>query len=168
MHCSSCAAAVATLMLGATAVAAADRRDDLVTPYQVAQVKQVAPETDGARASPEAAATVLDNEDVQGILGRQVLSSTGEDMGRVIDVVVDRNGQVRAAVIDFGGFLGVGNRKVAVDWNALHFAPASSKDQRITLDLTRDQVKAAPEYKDGQPLVVLGTAESLQSSPPPD
>ena len=71
----------------------------------------------------EAAATVLDQQDVQGILGRQVLSAAGEDMGRVIDVVVDRAGQVRAAVIDFGGFLGVGNRKVAIDWGALRFAP---------------------------------------------
>jgi hypothetical protein len=40
-----------------------------------------------------------------------------EDMGRIVDVIVDRSGQVRAAVIDFGGFLGVGSRKIAVDWN---------------------------------------------------
>ena len=57
-------------------------------------------------------------------------------MGRVIDIVVDRTGQVRAAVIDFGGFLGVGSRKIAVDWNALRFAPTGSKYDRITLDLT--------------------------------
>jgi hypothetical protein len=36
-------------------------------------------------------------------------------MGRVVNVVVDQSGQVRAAIIDFGGFLGVGNRKIAVD-----------------------------------------------------
>ena len=115
----------------------------------------------------EAAATVLDRQDVQGILGRQVLSSAGEDMGRVIDVVVDRNGQVRAAVIDFGGFLGVGNRKVAIDWSALRFSPTGSNYERITLDLTRDQVKAMPEYKDGRPLVVVGAAEGVQSPLPP-
>jgi len=111
----------------------------------------------------DVAATVLDQQDVQGILGRQVVSSAGQDMGRVIDVVVDRSGQVRAAVIDFGGFLGVGNRKVAIDWNALHFAPTGSKDDRITLDLTREQVSAAPEYKDGRPLVVLGAADGPPS-----
>jgi hypothetical protein len=99
------------------------------------------------------------------VLGLRVRSSAGEDMGRIINVVVDGTGHVRAAVIDFGGFLGVGARKIAVDWNALHFAPAGSKDDRITLELTRDQVKAAPEYKDGRPLVMLGTAESLQPSP---
>ena len=69
---------------------------------------------------------------------------------------VDQDGQVRAAVIDFGGFLGVGSRKIVVDWRALHFAPADQPD-RISLDLTRDQLSAAPEYKAGQPVVVLGS-----------
>ena len=110
--------------------------------------------------------TVVGNQNVQSVLGRQVLGSAGEDMGRVIDIVVDRNGQVRAAVIDFGGFLGVGSRKIAVDWAALRFAPTGSKSDRITLDLTRDQVKAAPEYKDGRPLVVVGTVEGLHPSLP--
>jgi hypothetical protein len=71
---------------------------------------------------------------------------------------------VRAAVIDFGGFLGVGNRKVAIDWNAFHFAPTGSKYDQITLALTRDQVKDAPEYKEGKPLVVLG---AIDTSPIP-
>ena len=124
--------------------------------------------TDGSasRASADVAAIVLARQDVQGILGRQVLSSAGEDMGRVVDIVVDRSGQVRAAVIDFGGFLGVGNRKVAIDWNALHFAPTGSREDRITLDLTREQVKAAPEYRDGAPLIMLGAADSVPAAPP--
>jgi hypothetical protein len=99
--------------------------------------------------------TVLAYRDVQGVLGKEVRSSVGEDMGRVVDVLVDRSGQVRAAVIDFGGFLGVGSRKVVVDWNALHFAPAD-QPELISLDLTRNQVKEAPEYKPGKPVVVLG------------
>ena len=99
--------------------------------------------------------TVLPYQDVQGVLGKEIRSSADEDMGRVVDVLVDQAGHVRAAVIDFGGFLGVGNRKVVVDWTALHFAPADQRD-RISLDLTRDQVKQAPEYKPGKPVVVLG------------
>jgi hypothetical protein len=69
-------------------------------------------------------------------------------------VIVDRGSQARAVVIDFGGFLGVGSRRVAVDWSALRIAPAG-KDEPITLDLTRDQIKAAPEYKPGKPTIVL-------------
>jgi hypothetical protein len=99
-------------------------------------------------------AVPLDRQEAQGVLGREVRSAADENMGRIIDVIVDRVGNVRAAVIDFGGFLGVGSRKIAVDWNALHFGAVDGKD-RITVGFTRDQVKAAPEYQDGKSIVVL-------------
>ena len=109
----------------------------------------------GESGADDTGKTVLPYQDVQAVLGKEVRSSADEDMGRVVDVLVDQAGHVRAAVIDFGGFLGVGNRKVVVDWSALHFAPADQPD-RISLDLTRNQVKQAPEYKPGKPVVVLG------------
>ena len=100
------------------------------------------------------AAVALDRQEAQGVLGREVRSAADENMGRIIDVIVDRVGNVRAAVIDFGGFLGVGSRKIAVDWNALHFTAVDGND-RITVGFTRDQVKAAPEYQDGKSIIVL-------------
>ena len=108
--------------------------------------------------------SILLSHDVQGALGKEVRSGTGENLGRIVDVLVDQGGQVRAAVIDFGGFLGVGSRKIVVDWGALHFALAHERD-RISLNLTRDQVSAAPEYKPGQPIVVLG-GQGLTAVPP--
>jgi hypothetical protein len=69
---------------------------------------------------------------------------------------------VRGAVIDFGGFLGVGTRKIVVDWAALHFWNVANPSKSITLELTRDQVKAAPEYKDDQPIIVLGASGKLE------
>src|SRR3989440_7029371 len=113
----------------------------------------------------EPSVTILGSRQAQSVLGKEVRSSADENMGRIIDVIVDRSGRVRAAVIDFGGFLGVGSRKIAVDWNALSFAPASSKRDVVTLELTRDQVKAAPEYKEKQSVVVLGASGGLQSMP---
>jgi len=77
---------------------------------------------------------------------------------RSIGVIVKRTGEVRAAVIDFGGFLGVGSRAIAVDWSALRF-PTSGPMDHIILELTRDQVRLAPEYKPGEPLVVLGLGD---------
>ncbi len=109
--------------------------------------------------------TVLGNHEVEGVLGREVLSATNENMGRIVDVLVERGGQVCAAIIDFGGFLGVGSRKIAVDWTALHFPPPAKAGARIALELTRDQVKAAPEYHDGKPVVVLGALGKLESLP---
>jgi hypothetical protein len=109
--------------------------------------------------------TILNKHEVEGILGRDVRSAADENMGRVVDVLVDRSGQVRAAIIDFGGFLGVGSRKIAVDWNALHFPPPGKPGARIALDLNRDQVNAAPEYQDGKPVVVLGALGKLEPLP---
>jgi PRC-barrel domain protein len=109
-------------------------------------------------------ATVIDDREVEGILGKSVRSSAGEDMGQIVDVIVKRDGQVRAAVIDFGGFLGVGNRKIAVDWGALSFPPSGVIDH-VILNLTRDQVRLAPEYRSGEPLVVLGSAGPVPPAP---
>jgi hypothetical protein len=109
--------------------------------------------------------TVLNNHEVEGILGRPVLDAADENMGRIVDVIVDHSGRVRAAVIDFGGFLGVGSRKIAVDWSALHFPPPGQPNAKISLDLTRDQVKAAPEYQEGKPIVVLGALGKLEPLP---
>ena len=102
-------------------------------------------------------AVVLDDQEVSAILGKGVRSNAGEEMGRIVDVIVSRDGQIHAAIIDFGGFLGIGTRKIAVDWYALSFAPVG-KPGAITLELTRNQLRLAPQYKRGEPLVVVGTA----------
>ena len=81
-----------------------------------------------------------------GVLGKKVWGPDGSYMGLLVDVLVDKTGQPRAAVIDFGGFLGVGNRKIAVDWQLLQFNPADAK-QPIQLGVGRAAVKSAPEYK---------------------
>jgi PRC-barrel domain len=111
--------------------------------------------------APPASVTVIGARDAHGILGREVRSAANEDMGRIVDVIVDREGTVRAAVIDFGGFLGVGSRKIVVEWNALRFGGVASKSDSITLELTKEQVNAAPEYKEDTPVIVLGAAGRL-------
>ena len=136
-----------------------------------ASVAQDTGTTQGARTAPPDAAkepapppsvTVIGAKDAHGILGREVRSAANEDMGRVVDVIVDRDGTVRAAVIDFGGFLGVGSRKIVVDWKALRFGGVANKKDSITLELTKAQVAAAPDYKEDTPIVVLGASGSLQ------
>ena len=113
-------------------------------------------------AAPPPSVTIIGASDAHGVLGRDVLSAANEDMGRIVDVIVDRSGHVRAAVIDFGGFLGVGSRKIVVDWNAMRFGKIVNKKDSITLELTKAQVAAAPEYKEDKPIVVLGASGSLQ------
>lgn len=123
----------------------------------------------GEPAQPPAVGTpavVLDGGTTDTLLGKPVQSADGEDMGRIIDVIVDHSGTVRAAIIDFGGFLGVGTRKIAVDWRVLHFSQDGSMD-RITAELSRDQLRVAPVYKTGEPIVVVGRADAAPAAPAP-
>lgn len=84
-------------------------------------------------------------EVAEAILGQRVSDPKGNEIGRLVDVLVDANGQPEAAVIDFGGFMGVGNRKIAVHWSVLRFNPGNAK-HKVMLEMTPDQIKAAPEF----------------------
>jgi hypothetical protein len=132
------------------------------TPQPSAPPQAAPKEAAKPKEAPPASVTILSAREVHGVLGRDVRSAANEDMGKIIDVIVDRSGEVRAAVIDFGGFLGVGSRKIVVDWNALRFGRVADKTDSVTLELTKDQVKAAPEYKEDTPVVVLGATGTLE------
>jgi PRC-barrel domain len=93
----------------------------------------------GGRAAEEGQASAVP---LKSVLGRDVSSAPDGDGGRIIDLLVDRDGTVRAAVVEFGGFLGIGTRKVAIEWAAFRFSGRS-----IAVDVTREQIRAAPEYK---------------------
>jgi len=133
-------------------------QSDAKAPHASQEQQPVAPK----QPAPPPSVTIIEAKEAHGVLGRHVRSPANEDMGHIVDVIVDRAGAVRAAVIDFGGFLGVGSRKIVVDWNALHFGRIAEKADSITLELTKDQGTAAHEYKEGQAIVVLGAAGSLK------
>ena len=130
-------------------------------PPEKSQPSQQPPPAAPKQPAPPPSVTIIAPKEAHGVLGREVRSAANEDMGHIVDVIVDLRGAVRAAVIDFGGFLGVGVRKIVVDWSALHFGGMADKGDSITLELTREQVTAAPEYKENQPIVVLGATGSL-------
>ena len=55
------------------------------------------------------------------LIGTRVVSANNESIGDINDVIVDRNGQVMAAVVGVGGFLGIGEKDVAVPFKSLEF-----------------------------------------------
>jgi hypothetical protein len=136
------------LFLAVACLLACDRRAIAADPQPAAQVEHAPPQVE--HVPPEIAFAIL---------GSPVAAPDGKTIGRLVDVLVDASGTPQAGVIDVGGFMGVGARKIAVHWSALHFAPANPK-QPITLDLTLDQIKAAPEYRNPAkpaPVVVPAT-----------
>lgn len=88
------------------------------------------------------------------VLGRNVTPPKGVEGGRIVDVLIDGNGQVHAFVVEFGGFLGIGTRKIAVERTAFRFAGG-----KIMVDVSSEQIQAAREYKSGDlPYVVKAEA----------
>lgn len=96
---------------------------------------------------------------VMSILGSKVQGPKGEDLGRVVDVLADASGRVRIAIIDFGGFLGVGDRRIAVEWPLLRFSP--SDPASVVLSVERDKLKVLPDYKGAE------RPQVLMALPPP-
>jgi hypothetical protein len=111
----------------------------------------------------------LSPDTVVAILGKKARDASGHDMGLVVDVLVGRYGFPRAAVIDFGGFLGVGSRKIAIDWTLLGFK-LDDADAPIVLALDRSLIQAAPEYKPAatQPTQVVGPPQAPSGSGAPN
>jgi hypothetical protein len=109
------------------------------------------PETTG-EPRPVAGRQTVAKGSAMRILGRSVKGPGGTVVAQIVNVLVDDSGQPLGAVLDYGGFLGVGKRRIAVAWPMLHFEKTA-----ITLSLTRDQLKDFPEFREGAD-AVLATA----------
>lgn len=82
--------------------------------------------------------------------GNKVMSSDGEHVGKISDIMLDvRSGRIAYAVLSSGGFLGVGNRLHAIPWSALTL---DTDDRCFILDASAERIKNAPGFdKDNWP-----------------
>lgn len=79
------------------------------------------------------------------LIGKNVYGRDNEKIGEVDDVILDANGQAKQLVVSSGGFLGIGEKQVAVDYTAANW---DSQNNRLNLaGMSRDDVKAMPEFK---------------------
>lgn len=81
------------------------------------------------------------------IIGTEVRNTAGEDIGDVNELILANDGMVRAVVIGVGGFLGMGERDVAVAFNSLKIARDKNNNEVITIDATKDALKNAPQWE---------------------
>jgi hypothetical protein len=132
----------------------------------VATVPKPPPAATGPKLPPTVSLQKVAPDAAMPILGHTVVGPGGKVIARLVDVLVDSTGQPVAAVVDFGGFMGVGTRKIAVHWDALHFEPAATS-HRVILLLTPNEIKAAPEYKgpSNAAPVVVPAATATKSGP---
>lgn len=88
-----------------------------------------------------AAATAIDSTK---LVGRNIINANGDTVGEIESVVIDQDGQVRYVIVGVGGFLGLGERDVALAWNELTI---SENGEQVTINATKDQLAALPEHK---------------------
>lgn len=93
------------------------------------------------------------------VVDADVSRSNGAEIGRIVDVLIDRDAQPQAIVLDLGGLVNPDRRTIAASWSALHFAPRD-KTLRALLDLSDAQLKASPPYQADKPVIAV--------SPPAD
>jgi sporulation protein YlmC with PRC-barrel domain len=82
------------------------------------------------------------------LVGASVYGPDNKSIGSIDDLVVDQKGAIKAAVIGVGGFLGVGQKDVAVPFEALQIQRKSNSSsiEKITVTYTKDQLTNAPKF----------------------
>ena len=76
----------------------------------------------------------------------KVRDPAGEDIGKIKDLVIDFNtGKVAYAALDFGGFLGFGEKYFAVPWNAFKYQ-TNGNEHHLVLNVTKEHLKNAPGF----------------------
>ena len=81
------------------------------------------------------------------LIGTTVKNDADESIGSINEIVLGKDGKVAAVVIGVGGFLGMGEREVAVNFDALRVAQDANNRTVVSLDATKDTLKAAPEWR---------------------
>jgi sporulation protein YlmC with PRC-barrel domain len=83
------------------------------------------------------------------LVGTNVYGPGDEKIGDISEVLIDNSGSVHAVVIGVGGFLGVGEKDIAVPFKSLNIKRADNSDKidRISVRYTKDQLKQAPGFK---------------------
>jgi sporulation protein YlmC with PRC-barrel domain len=100
----------------------------------------------GAAAVAPAAGTYPVATDVEKFIGKDVYGANGQKVGELDNVLISPDGRVRAGIVEFGGFLGIGTNKVAVPWNQLQIA-----NDRVVADITKEQVRSMPRWEKDRP-----------------
>jgi len=81
------------------------------------------------------------------IIGQSVEDPSGEKVGTLDELVIDREGRITQAVLSVGGFLGVGEKRIAVSWDNLKFQP---EQETIIVNQGKEELTKAPSYEEPQ------------------
>lgn len=80
------------------------------------------------------------------LIGAEVKTDGDEEVGSISELIIDESGQVVAVVIGVGGFLGMGEKDVAIGWDDVT-RTGTGDDQELRIMMTRDELTSAPMFE---------------------
>lgn len=81
------------------------------------------------------------------LTGARVYGANDEDIGEIGELIVDDSGKITKAVIDVGGFIGIGEKPIAVTMDELNIMRDADGDTRVYIDATKEALEAQPDYE---------------------
>ena len=82
------------------------------------------------------------------LMGQEVYGADDESIGEISDLVLQEDGETRAAIIDVGGFLGVGEKPVAIPFEQIEIQQQEGADPRLVVAMSREELEQAPAFED--------------------
>ena len=91
---------------------------------------------------------VMEDLNTEDLTGARVYGVGDEDIGEVSELLIDESGQIDRAVIDVGGFLGMGEHSIAVPLTELQIVREDDGDDlRVYIESSQEALEAQPEYE---------------------
>jgi sporulation protein YlmC with PRC-barrel domain len=81
------------------------------------------------------------------LIGATVVNTANETVGDINDIILGKDGKVAAVVVGVGGFLGMGEREVAVNFDSIRKSRDSNNNLVLTMNATKDSLKGAPAWR---------------------
>jgi hypothetical protein len=81
------------------------------------------------------------------LMGQPITNEAGENVGNINDLLFEKGGRIENVVIGVGGFLGIGEKNVAVPFGTLAFTADANGKRVITAPLSKARLEAAPDFK---------------------
>jgi hypothetical protein len=100
------------------------------------------------------------------LIGTSVANAENQSVGDINDVLLAADGRLKAVVVGVGGFLGIGERDVAVPWEALGVSRDEDQDLVLRLDVSREQLENAPEFESVEEHRTAEAAARAAQTPP--
>jgi hypothetical protein len=92
-------------------------------------------------------------------IGQSVTNAAGETIGDINDVLFDKSGRAANVVIGVGGFLGIGEKSVAIPYDQLTITADPTGKRVVTAPLSKERLQSAPEFKATEKTVYMRAKE---------